>query len=43
MSVVPDGNSWRIVGPGSDRARLAYATLDNGRLRYCLEDARSLD
>jgi hypothetical protein len=37
MSLVPDGDSWRIVGPGSDRARLAYAALDNGRLKYYLE------
>jgi hypothetical protein len=37
MSLVPDGDSWRIVGPGSDRARLAYAALDNGRLKYHLE------
>jgi hypothetical protein len=32
--LVPAGGSWRIEGPGSERARLAYAMLENGRLVY---------
>ena len=34
MSLVPVGASWRIQGPGSDRARVAYATLRGDRLVY---------
>ena len=30
MRLVPDGESWRIEGPGSDRARVAYARLATG-------------
>ena len=38
MTLVNSGGSWRIHGPGSDRARLAWATLDNGRVTYTLDD-----
>ena len=38
MSVVPDGDSWRIEGKGSDRAVLAYAHNVNGKLEYELPD-----
>ena len=38
MSIVPDGKSWRIEGPDADRARLAYAKLDGGTVRYALAD-----
>jgi hypothetical protein len=34
MTVVPSGDSWEIVGRGKERARLAYAVLDGGRVRY---------
>ena len=34
MTLVPDGESWRIKGPGSDRARVAYARLRDGRVVY---------
>jgi hypothetical protein len=34
MTMVPYGDSWKIQGPGSDRARLAYATLDGDRVVY---------
>jgi len=34
MRLVADGPSWRIEGPGSARARLAYARLRGGRLVY---------
>jgi hypothetical protein len=39
MSLVPDGDSWRIEGPDSERARIAYATLDEGRVVYQLDGA----
>jgi hypothetical protein len=34
MTLVQHGDGWRIEGPGSDRARVAYATLEDGRLVY---------
>ncbi len=34
MQLVPDHAGWRIKGPGSSRARLAYARLDGDRLVY---------
>ena len=40
MSLVPDGTSWRVVGPGSERARVAFAALDGGSVTYTVS-ARS--
>jgi hypothetical protein len=34
MRLVPDGKSWRIEGPGSERARVAYARLDGEKVTY---------
>jgi hypothetical protein len=34
MRLVPRGDEWEIVGPEKERARLAYAILDGGRLIY---------
>jgi hypothetical protein len=34
MKVVKSGDDWRIEGPGSERARLAYACRDQDRLTY---------
>jgi len=34
MKLVPDGSGWRIEGAGSDRARVAYAALQNNELTY---------
>jgi hypothetical protein len=34
MTLVQHGNSWEIVGPEKERARLAYACLDGDKLRY---------
>jgi hypothetical protein len=34
MSLVPRGLEWEIVGPDSDRACLAHAVLDGGRVVY---------
>lgn len=34
MRVVARGHEWEIVGPGKERARLAYAILEGGQLVY---------
>jgi hypothetical protein len=34
MELVSRGDDWEIVGPEKERARLAYAVLDGGRLVY---------
>jgi hypothetical protein len=34
MSVVKMGSSWCIKGKGSERARLAYAVMERGSIRY---------
>ena len=38
MGLVRRENEWEIVGPGKERARVAYATLEGGRLVYELAD-----
>jgi hypothetical protein len=37
MTIVPDGKGWRVWGPDSHRARVAYATLENRELVYRLD------
>jgi hypothetical protein len=39
MRLVPQDDTWAIVGPGSERARLAYATVENGQLACRLQEA----
>jgi hypothetical protein len=34
MQIVDEGGELRIVGAGSERARIAYARLENGQLSY---------
>jgi len=34
MQIVKGGSGWEIVGEGKERARLAYARLENGKLIY---------
>jgi hypothetical protein len=34
MTLVSDGDGWRIEGPGSSRARVAYACLHGDRVVY---------
>jgi hypothetical protein len=34
MALVPAGEGWRVEGPDSHRASVAYATLENDRLVY---------
>lgn len=41
MTLVPSGNGWRIDGPDSPRARVAYATLEDGRLRFRIDPSAS--
>lgn len=36
MTLVEDGDGWRVEGPDCARARVAYARLDNGRVVYTL-------
>ena len=37
MELIEQGGGWRIVGPESARARIAYATLDGDRLVYTVD------
>jgi len=39
MQLVPDGDHWRIEGSGSERARIAYASEEDGRLVLSLQEA----
>ena len=34
MTLVRDGENWRIEGPDADRARVAYASLEGNRVVY---------
>jgi len=34
MRVVKDGNRYRVAGPGSERAVVAFACLENGQILY---------
>jgi hypothetical protein len=43
MRLVPDRGGWRIEGPESDRARLAYACWDGERITYQFEPPVSKD
>ena len=36
MSLIPAGDGWRIEGPNSERACVAYATLEGDRIVYSL-------
>jgi hypothetical protein len=37
LSLIQSGSDWRVVGPGSDRARVAYAQLDGNRVTYTMD------
>ena len=37
MSLVQDGDKWRIEGPGNERARIAYASLQGDRVVYSVD------
>jgi hypothetical protein len=34
MTLVPDGDGWRIEGEDHERARVAFATLDGGGVTF---------
>ena len=36
MQLVQECGGWCIEGPGTERARVAYACLDNDRITYDL-------
>jgi hypothetical protein len=36
MNLVPQNEGWRVEGPGAERARVAYATLQDNRVKYLL-------
>jgi hypothetical protein len=40
MTLVPDGASWRVEGPGSERARVARARIAGGRVVYEVDSMR---
>lgn len=39
MRIVRRDHSWKVVGPGSERARIAFAQIENGRLTYHIGDS----
>jgi hypothetical protein len=39
MTLVRDGDQWRIEGQGRDRARIAWAELEEDRVVYRVESA----
>ncbi len=41
MRLVQDGECWRVEGPGSERARVAYASERDGGLEFSLAPAES--
>jgi hypothetical protein len=43
MNLVQEGSGWRVEGRGSERARVAYASRDNGRLVYTVAAAHRFD
>ena len=36
MTLVADGEQWRVEGPDAERARIAYASVESGRVVYTL-------
>jgi hypothetical protein len=39
MRIEGSCDSWKVVGPGSARARLAFAQIEEGRLTYHFENS----
>jgi hypothetical protein len=42
MTLVRQGSSWRIEGPDSERARIAYATLEGGHVVFRVANAGTM-
>jgi hypothetical protein len=38
MRIERSGDTWKVAGPGSDRARVAFAQIENGCLTYRVEN-----
>jgi hypothetical protein len=38
MRIEGSGETWKVVGPGSERARVAFAQIEDGRLTYHVEN-----
>jgi hypothetical protein len=34
MTIVERNGDWRVEGPGSERAQVAFATIEDGELTY---------
>jgi hypothetical protein len=43
MSLVEEDGQWKVQGPGSERARVAYAFEANGKLEFSLADGKTAD
>jgi hypothetical protein len=43
MKLVAHGQDWKIEGPGSERATVAYARLEKGHLVYEIDASRSAE
>lgn len=39
IGVEYSGGFWKVTGPGSERARVAFAQIENGRLTYHVENS----
>jgi hypothetical protein len=39
MRIEQSDGSWRVTGPGSERARIAFAQIEDGRLTYHVENS----
>jgi len=39
MRIERSCDTWKVVGPGSERARLAFAQIEDGRLTYHVENS----
>ena len=39
MRLERSGDTWKVAGPGSERARVAYAQIEDGRLTYHVENS----
>jgi len=39
MRIERSDSSWRVAGPGSERARVAFAQIEEGRLTYHVENS----
>ena len=43
LQLIKEGDRWKIEGDGSERAKVAFACLEAGKLRYRIDEQTSLD